>query len=94
MDDRLCGVCGRGLDYWIAFIGGPACQKNRLFKDPAMHPQCAEYAARICPFIAGSKTKYSSRPLPEGADLAVHVDRNMADHERRPVEMFIFTDRR
>ena len=44
--------------------------------------------------MTGQKTKYSSRPLPKGADLAVHVDQNMADHERRPVDMFIFTTRR
>ena len=25
------------LDYWIAFMGGPACERNRLFKDPAMY---------------------------------------------------------
>jgi hypothetical protein len=94
IQDRLCGVCGRTLDYWIAFIGGPACERNRLFRDPAMHPQCADYAARACPFISGARTKYSSRPLPEGEGLATHVDVNMADHERRPVDMFIFTTRR
>ena len=94
VNERLCGICGRSLDYWIAFIGGPSCRTNRLFKDPAMHPECAEYAARACPFIAGSKTKYSTRPLPEGEGLAVHVDPNMADHERRPVDMFTFTTRR
>jgi hypothetical protein len=94
VSQRLCGICGRVLSYWIAFIGGPACQRNRLFKDPAMHPECADYAAKTCPFIAGSKTKYSTRPLPEGPDLAVHVDPNMADHERRPADMFIFTTRR
>ncbi|MGE3272802.1 MAG: hypothetical protein AB7P40_28960 [Chloroflexota bacterium] len=94
VESRLCGLCGRVLDYWIAFIGGPACRQNRLFKDPAMHPDCAAYAARACPFIAGSKTKYSSRPLPEGPGLATHVDRNMAAHERRPADMFIFHTRR
>ena len=91
---RLCAICGRPLGYWLAFIGGPACQKYRLFKDPAMHPDCAEYAARTCPFIAGSNTKYSTRPLPEGPDLLVRVDPNIADHERRPSDMFVFTTRR
>lgn len=67
---RLCGLCGRPLDYWIVFIGGPLSVKNRLFADPAMHPECADYAIAVCPYLVHSRARYSQRPLPEGA----HVD--------------------
>lgn len=49
--DRLCGVCGKPLNYWMAFVGGPLSVKNRSFVDPAMHVDCALYAVRVCPYM-------------------------------------------
>lgn len=46
--DRLCGLCGDPLGYWIAFIGGPLCVSKRLWYDPPMHRDCAEYAFEVC----------------------------------------------
>lgn len=49
--ERLCGICGEPLDYWIAFIGGPVSAATRCYTDPPMHRECAEAAVRYCPHI-------------------------------------------
>lgn len=49
---RECGVCGQQLGEQIAFVGGPLSMRNRLFTDLPMHQACAEYALKVCPFIA------------------------------------------
>lgn len=48
---KLCGVCGKPLGYWIAFVGGPLSVKNKAFTDPPMHVECATYAVQVCPFM-------------------------------------------
>ena len=49
--NRLCGICGDPLRYWIAFVGGPMSTKNRVYTDPPFHPECARAAIRICPYM-------------------------------------------
>lgn len=58
---KLCGVCGKPLGYWIAFVGGPLSIKNRAFVDPPMHTECALYAVQVCPFMV-------SRSVPRRED--------------------------
>lgn len=48
----LCGICGKPLDYWLAFVGGPLSTQNRAFIDPPMHEECAEASIRLCPHMA------------------------------------------
>ena len=62
--DRLCGICGTKLEYWIVFIGGPVSCTARQFLDPAMHPECADFSLRYCPHLARPKSHYSTRPVP------------------------------
>ena len=50
--DRLCGLCGQGLGYWIAFLGGPRAAEHRRYLDPPMHEECARAAIALCPHIA------------------------------------------
>lgn len=50
--DRLCGICGTQLGYWIAFVGGEQSAANRNYSDPAFHPECATAAMQLCPYIA------------------------------------------
>jgi hypothetical protein len=53
---RLCGVCGQYITYWVAFIGGPySASENGAYTDPGMHEECAEWAMKLCPFIARRK---------------------------------------
>ncbi len=49
--ERLCGICGEKLGYWIAFVGGPKSCTTRVFSDPPFHVECAEFAFKVCPYI-------------------------------------------
>lgn len=49
--ERLCGICHKPLDYWIAFIGGPMSTANRTYTDPPFHGDCARAAMEFCPHI-------------------------------------------
>ena len=49
--NRLCGICSKPLDYWIAFIGGPVSYSTRMYSDPPMHKECALAAVEFCPHI-------------------------------------------
>lgn len=51
-DEKLCGLCGWPLGYWIAFLGGPKSAAARSYTDPPMHEDCALAALRICPHLA------------------------------------------
>lgn len=62
MEHELCGICGQKIDGWFAFIGGELALSNSLFIDPAMHHECAYYAARVCPYLAGTKREYGKFP--------------------------------
>jgi hypothetical protein len=64
--DRLCGLCGEKLTYWIAFIGGPKSWEGRMFLDTGMHEDCAEAAMFLCPYIFLPKTNRSKKAEKEG----------------------------
>jgi hypothetical protein len=58
---KLCGLCGQKLGLsGMWFIGGPGSMQSRLFFDPPMHRECAEYALKVCPFLATPRD-YSER---------------------------------
>jgi hypothetical protein len=63
VQDKLCAICGRRLGEKSYFICGALSKVSRLFTDPPMHKQCAEFAAQMCPFISGKKSEYSHRPV-------------------------------
>lgn len=71
---RRCALCGIGLGKKGAwFVGGPLCHENRIFLDPAMHQECAEYALRVCPFLAAPRGHFSNldhRPAPAAAAIS------------------------
>ncbi len=47
---RLCGVCGTPLSYWIVFLGGAGNRTSRRFPHPPMHKECAEHLLAHDPF--------------------------------------------
>lgn len=51
-EKHLCGICGKPLGYWIAFVGGPLSFANRAYTDPPFHRECAEAAMTLCPHIS------------------------------------------
>lgn len=82
--DRLCGVCGQGLEYWIAFVGGPASTSSRHYVDPPMHEECAEAATRLCPHLAIQRhARAPEHRVVQGA----HTPEGFA--EDKPAEFFI-----
>lgn len=61
---RLCSICGKRFDRhpvtfkdMMWFVGGSRCflHERGAFLDPPMHLVCAEYALRVCPFLAASR---------------------------------------
>lgn len=48
---RLCWLCGIRMKPEVAFVIGPMCAVNRISSEPPCHPQCARYAAMVCPFL-------------------------------------------
>lgn len=77
MERKLCGLCGEPLTYYIAFIGGPMSVEHRLYSDPPMHVECAEYAMKTCPFLAIPNYQYASDES---------VDKK---HEGKPVDLIV-----
>lgn len=61
--ERLCGVCGKPLGYWIAFLGGPKSAETHAYVDPPMHEECARAAVKLCPFIAMPSMVRRKTPL-------------------------------
>lgn len=49
---KLCWICGQPLGRHQVFIIGPMCAVNRVTSEPPNHRQCAEFAARFCPFLS------------------------------------------
>lgn len=75
--DRRCGLCGEPIVDAPWFVGGPSCAKHRIFLDPAMHLDCAEYALRVCPFLAAPHGHFSDldrRPPPPGFGVVAGVN--------------------
>lgn len=88
VDQRLCGVCGKRLEYWMAFVGGPVSVKNRAFVDPAMHVDCALYAVQVCPWMV-------SRAVPRREDGPLwgpvsEAERQRLDPTGTPIKPDVF----
>jgi hypothetical protein len=84
--EKPCAICGRRLGEKSCFIGGPLSKTNRLFTDPPMHKQCAEFASHSCPFVSGKTLEYSDRPL---SPAIVKVQEIVSTE--RPETMFLLT---
>jgi hypothetical protein len=75
---KLCSICGKRLNgnYW--FVGGSRCflHARGSFLDPPLHLECAEFALRVCPFLAASHyykriddAKLAPDAIPDGMAL-------------------------
>lgn len=51
----LCWVCGQPLGRFKIYVTGPMCVANRVSSEPPSHVQCAEFAAKHCPFLANPR---------------------------------------
>jgi hypothetical protein len=86
--ERLCGICGEKMGYWVTFVGGPMSCANRTFSDPPFHPECAEFAFDICPYLLMGGWDRSKARHMEGLDKADPMGFNI-----KPDKMGIYTTR-
>jgi hypothetical protein len=49
--DSACWVCGQRLGVFRAYVLGPIAAINRISREPPSHLECAEFAAKACPFM-------------------------------------------
>jgi len=73
VNEKRCAMCGDHLGKYIAFIGGPRSRDGHAFFDPGMHRECAEYAAKVCPFISRENASF----------------RDFSEEERRTYEAIV-----
>jgi hypothetical protein len=53
------------------------CVVNRVTSEPASHRDCAEFAAKACPFLTKPRMRRNEKDLLEGRVIAgIHIDRN------------------
>jgi len=84
--NKTCSLCGEPLGRHLAFIGGPLSFENRYFTDLPAHRECAEYALRVCPYIAAPNFKYAES-IRVDADVTVRVSPEVLD--ARPDRFFL-----
>lgn len=92
-EKNWCHLCGLRMWPPYAFIGGPLCVEHRSFVDGPMHVDCAEYAARVCPFLSSPTGKYN---VQAGANAGMlDLDTNIMVYENvanvRPKKMALVT---
>lgn len=62
--ERRCWVCGGPLGSKMTFVIGPMCSINRISAEPPNHGECADFAARACPFLARPQMRRREGGLP------------------------------
>lgn len=73
-----CWLCGEPCGVSRTFVIGPMCAVTRTTSEPANHFECAEFAAKACPFMTLPRAKYRTANLPEKRQEAagMPLDRN------------------
>jgi len=66
----LCWLCGEKLGQHRVYVIGPMCVINRTTMEPACHRDCAEFAAKACPFLVRPRQKRNEK----GLDPEAHMD--------------------
>lgn len=66
--DKRCWVCGERMGRNFAFVVGPMCAVNRVSSEPPSHIDCADFAARACPFLSNPQEKRRGDPMQEYAE--------------------------
>lgn len=61
---QKCWICGGRMGRYGAFVIGPMCTVNRISSEPPAHRDCAEFAAKACPFLVRPGAKRREANLP------------------------------
>ena len=72
-----CWICGDVLGRHRVFAIGPMCVINRVTMEPPSHRDCAEFAAKACPFLIRPRMRRNAKDLPQAAPTpGIAIDRN------------------
>lgn len=73
-----CWICGQRLGAHRTFVVGPMCAVSGVSAEPPSHRDCAEFAARVCPFLVMPRAVRREATLPANLpELPGHlIDRN------------------
>lgn len=63
--ERRCWICGDRLGRTVCAVLGPMCAVNRISSEPPSHRECAEFAARACPFLVNPRMRRNEADMPE-----------------------------
>jgi hypothetical protein len=79
LKDQRCSICGTRIQKAMWFFGGPrsAFHPAGGYLDPAMHHECMQYAAQVCPYLA--VPRYLSRVAESRVSLAGLEDEILID---------------
>lgn len=91
VNQKLCAMCGESLGKYIAFIGGPRSRDGHSFFDPGMHRECAEYAAKVCPFISRENAQFRDFTEKDAAKYDV-LTVNQDDARENPEMYMVITE--
>lgn len=66
---KHCWICGEPLGRYLAFAIGPMCVVNRTTSEPAQHLECAQFAAKACPFLTNPASRRRASGMPDTDDM-------------------------
>lgn len=69
VNEKRCWLCGEKLGSYMVFVIGPMCAVNRVSGEPPCHRECAEFAAKACPFLTRPKAHRREANLPDGVTV-------------------------
>ena len=58
---KKCWLCGEPLGKYMTFVLGPMCTITRTTAEPPCHHDCAEYAAKACPFLSQPRMRRNEK---------------------------------
>lgn len=65
-EEKRCWICGHINKKGFAFVHGPLSAQNNVATDAPSHPECAEYAVQVCPFITLPTARRREGNMPDG----------------------------
>lgn len=77
VNEKRCFICGEPLGKYVAYVVGPMCTVNRVSAEPANHRECAEFSAKVCPFLTKPEMVRREADLPDAkAPAGIMIKRN------------------
>lgn len=86
--NHLCGLCGEPLAAEMVGIGGLETLQDPIFSEAFMHWECADYAARTCPFLAHARFTDCVKKIPKPDGYAVPLASR--PRKKRPDAMIFY----